>query len=736
MADPVILILGIVLRVLLMVGYGVLVILPQLVWTQLHNVWRTFGRATPTPPDPHSDPAIPAYLRVIALRDLRAVWWDGLDRHERPMGDAKRFLLGESGRTAILLNSAFMATAAAAVLAATALSILPLLLTFVLWVLCCALWTLWWALWATVARLTRVRGGPSPCVYSDCGRAIVRPARLCPTCHARHRELGPGRYGVLYRRCRCGTRLPAVLGLRRLQAHCPHCDKPLPAGYERSRVVVLAGGSNALRGAVHRQGLAEMGAAPGSEPPLVRARGRSLLLFDPAGDAFGDQESVAALDILRHADALMFVVDEPTANSADVRALTRVLHVVAALPARRRPHRLALLYTGASRGDDNVLAKLEADGGGHLLRALDTSGIPVRCIPAQALGRTLWWLAGMTGAPGSGELVAPPPLHRPVRTANRLPRHRAVRLGLLLAQAAGYLVVPMALLLLQARLLPSDAFFGLPGAYDKWRHPLTGTVHQIDLTAMARPDWPKISASHSDPGHPPSAALPAHKGYWSFMGSTQSEHWLRVDLGMPLPLSEVSVNFVPDSVKSVFSPSVGVVGQIGADIIRAPDRRQWREHKKDDGSFLGKIYGYDIPFAKTVDSIRIGVGSRLFGKPDENRQLRLREFAIRWTSSDALRLRPADGGRITVENATARDLAITIRPPVLPPGWHAAFVGSPPSVLRAHDTYEARWLITAPKGATGRVPIAYAVDATEDGRTVTSRCLALLTPLLAAEQLC
>ncbi|MER5212587.1 hypothetical protein ABT063_18895 [Streptomyces sp. NPDC002838] len=752
MANPVLLLLAIILFVVLVVGYGVFITLPKLVWTQLHTVWRTFGRAAHTPPDPHGEPATPAYLRVTGPRDLRATWWDGLERHERLMGDAERFLVdrvsdvfrrsqqrgtGGQGCLMLFLRPAFLLTAVAVVLTATALSILPFLFALLAWALGCALWALWWAVWAVWAAVARtgraLRGEPAPCPYTRCGRTIHRPVRLCPTCRAGHRQLVPNRYGAFAHRCRCGTRLPAVLGVRRLDACCPHCGKALPAGYERARVVVLVGSSGAQRAGVHAQVLAEVGATSGAEPPLVRTDGTPVLWYDPPGYAYGSQESVAALDVLRRAHGLLLAVDDPAAHSDAVHAVTRVLHVLAALPTRRRPHRFALLYTRAVPGDDTaVRAQLEAAGGGHLLRALDATGIPVRCVPASALAGTLRWLAGVPGTAGSGQSMVPPPVRRPENATLRFPRHRVARHSLLLTHLAGYLVVPLVLALLEAGVLPPAAFFGLPGTYDKWRYPLTGSVHQVDLTAAATRDWPKLSTSYSAPGHPPTAALPGRAGYWSVKGSPQKDNWLRLDFGMPLPLSEVSVDFDPDSVKSMFAPAVHVDGQVGARNVLLMDRRP-RQRKQ--GAFLKKTYGYDIPVPDPVDSLRIGLGSSL-DEDDDEQQLRLREFNIHWTSSDAVRLHPADGGRLAVENATARDLAITVRPPLLPAGWRATLVGRPPRTLGAHDTYEARWRITAPQGTTGRAPIAYAVDISEDDRTVTARCLALLTVSADAEPLC
>ncbi|MFI7297735.1 hypothetical protein [Streptomyces sp. NPDC050121] len=733
MVNPLELLLGIAVLVVVTVGHSVFVILPRLVWTPLRAVWRTFGRAPHVVPDPGGEPAVPVYVRSIAPRDLRAAWWDGLVGQRHPVGEAGQFLRPDvrRGRGCILLflRPAFLLATVAVVLTAAALSILPLLFSLLFWALCGALWTLWWAVWAALAGLGRVLRGPAPCPHTDCGRVIDRPVRLCLTCGAAHHRLAPDRYGALYRRCWCGTRLPAVIGVRRLAARCPHCAKPLPAGYDRARVVVLVGSPAAQRGGVYRQGLAELGATPGSEPPLVRADGRSLLLFDPPGDAYGSQESVAVLDVLRQADGLLLVVDDPAVHSAAVHAVTRVLHVVAALPARRRPRRLALLHTRAARGDDTaVRAELAAAGGGHLLRALDATGIPLRCVPASVLAGTLWWLAGDGGLPGPGASITPPPVRRPENALLRFPRHRVARRTLLLTHLAGYLVIPLVLVLLVADEVPSDAVFGVPGAYDKWRHPLRGSVRQVDLMAATTWDWPKLGAGYSAPGHPPSAALPGHPGYWSIKGSPRDYNWLRVDFGLPLPLSEVTVDFDPDSVKRFFPPSLSVDGQVGTRAVPAPF--EYAHYKDEDGQFSG----LDFPFATTVDSLRIGISPLVEG--GDEKQFRMREFNVRWISSDALRLHPADGGRLGIENVTGRSLAIDVRAPLLPAGWHATLVGHPPRVLGAHDTYEARWRITAPQGTSGRAPIAYAVDATEDGHTVTSRCLALLTAAGRTRPLC
>ncbi len=58
------------------------------------------------------------------------------------------------------------------------------------------------------------------------------PAYKCPDCSALHRDVRPGRLGLLARRCSCGTLLPTMVlrAARSLQPVCQKCGTPLPAG--------------------------------------------------------------------------------------------------------------------------------------------------------------------------------------------------------------------------------------------------------------------------------------------------------------------------------------------------------------------------------------------------------------------------------------------------------------------------------------------------------------------------
>jgi hypothetical protein len=75
----------------------------------------------------------------------------------------------------------------------------------------------------------RMRTGAS-CPH--CYHVTSRPAYRCPGCRRLHRDVRPGRLGLLTRRCECGTLLPTMV-LRaawRLEAVCQKCNTPLRAG--------------------------------------------------------------------------------------------------------------------------------------------------------------------------------------------------------------------------------------------------------------------------------------------------------------------------------------------------------------------------------------------------------------------------------------------------------------------------------------------------------------------------
>ena len=68
-------------------------------------------------------------------------------------------------------------------------------------------------------------------VCPACSERVPYPGYVCPGggCARRHRDVRPGRFGIMRRRCQCGTRMSTLLlfGSSRMAAFCPHCGHPL-----------------------------------------------------------------------------------------------------------------------------------------------------------------------------------------------------------------------------------------------------------------------------------------------------------------------------------------------------------------------------------------------------------------------------------------------------------------------------------------------------------------------------
>jgi hypothetical protein len=68
-------------------------------------------------------------------------------------------------------------------------------------------------------------------VCPACSERVPYPGYVCPGggCARRHRDVRPGRFGIVRRRCQCGTPMSTLLlfGSSRMAAFCPHCGHPL-----------------------------------------------------------------------------------------------------------------------------------------------------------------------------------------------------------------------------------------------------------------------------------------------------------------------------------------------------------------------------------------------------------------------------------------------------------------------------------------------------------------------------
>lgn len=77
-----------------------------------------------------------------------------------------------------------------------------------------------------------------------CKRKSVIPFFVCPTCGLEHKKLVPGPYGVMKRKCSCGTMLATTFlqGRSEYEAHCPFCTTTLFSSSSRQYGIQLVGG--------------------------------------------------------------------------------------------------------------------------------------------------------------------------------------------------------------------------------------------------------------------------------------------------------------------------------------------------------------------------------------------------------------------------------------------------------------------------------------------------------------
>lgn len=199
----------------------------------------------PPPPDKGSGRLEPAYTHYLfgpALTDIRQTVrvalpvplevcreWDGKIRralHYR----SPVFITAPAGL------AAWLCLMVATIAAFVAIALLWLLQLGVVVALAAVLVAGALALRAVDSGMRRVKGIRTSC--PSCHLRVNYPSYECAGqgCGRLHRDVRPGRYGVLKRRCACGTLLPTLLltgsGDGRMQAICPHpdCREPMSKG--------------------------------------------------------------------------------------------------------------------------------------------------------------------------------------------------------------------------------------------------------------------------------------------------------------------------------------------------------------------------------------------------------------------------------------------------------------------------------------------------------------------------
>jgi hypothetical protein len=166
------------------------------------------------------------------------------------------------------------------------------------------------------------------CPHAGCHQPIVLPAYRCPDCGAEHRRLIPGWYGILRRRCGCGSKLPTLfmLGRATLPAYCPNtaCQRPLSGaiGSARNLHIPIVGGPSAGKTSFVMANLVELRERTAQgELKIEFPEKKDQLLFDACQSAFAGGQIVqktasyspdaflARLEDVGGASALLYLYD-------------------------------------------------------------------------------------------------------------------------------------------------------------------------------------------------------------------------------------------------------------------------------------------------------------------------------------------------------------------------------------------------------------------------------------------
>ncbi|WP_329519156.1 TRAFAC clade GTPase domain-containing protein [Spirillospora sp. NBC_01491] len=198
------------------------------------------------------------------------------------------------------------------------------------------------ALRAVDSGVRRIRGIRTSC--PSCHQRVPYPSYECPgkTCGRRHRDVRPGRYGVLRRRCACGTMLRTLLltgtGDGRMTAHCPHCDEPMSRGAGTVPEIVIPVLGAATTGKTRLMTALVMG--------LVDGAGRD------AGGADGARDPVAEFADDQSAEAYRGLADKLRAG----------VHTWKTIKVKDAPLRAYSLHVRPSSGRPRLLHVFDAPG--------------------------------------------------------------------------------------------------------------------------------------------------------------------------------------------------------------------------------------------------------------------------------------------------------------------------------------------------------------------------------------
>jgi len=344
----------------------------------LRLLWRK--KSEPFAPDR----AWPGYVAAQWRLDLVQMWYNGLEPLNRMLKRLNGFTKGLEmpilwTPLVIFLYGGWFAIVVGALLGAAVVVLLDILVIGPAWLGTVTAMLLVRSVDVLVRRRRKASGSCPTCHW-----VTMLPAYPCDNCQEVHRDLRPGWLGVLWRRCRCGVRLPTTVlrATKRLAPQCPRCDAPLrrgagalmdirlpvfgPMSAGKTRLVYAAlvamrdrlsavGGTLAFEDPGSRTAFDEAieiiatGASTQKteQGPLPRpitahaSNGRKealLHLFDAAGEYFVDREDNTKLEFLDTAQGLVLVVDPFSVPwVADQLTGARNSRLVEAHPASEAP---------------------------------------------------------------------------------------------------------------------------------------------------------------------------------------------------------------------------------------------------------------------------------------------------------------------------------------------------------------------------------------------------------------
>lgn len=95
-----------------------------------------------------------------------------------------------------------------------------------------------------------------------CQKKYKMPMYTCPHCGREHYHLVPSSYGIFYRTCECGAKIPTTFlnGRQKLDSFCPNpeCKEPLVGGISRAYIVPVIGGPNSGKTCFINAGIQEI----------------------------------------------------------------------------------------------------------------------------------------------------------------------------------------------------------------------------------------------------------------------------------------------------------------------------------------------------------------------------------------------------------------------------------------------------------------------------------------------